>query len=232
MIFLLVISLIGSSYRNNPFNYPHYTIEFDISGKKQPSYEDYIDEWIIDLYDCRKEIITDKFNETFEEWKQKSEQKLKHCILWRTRKREKLEALENEINQDSYDMFEFVFTRTQTRYHQRNYQKYPYTVKITDKILACSLRDLFEIDDELEEIEYKTTRKKWQSLNQRKLMTKELKEKIKVRDNYTCQICGKYMPDEVGLHIDHIIPIKKGGKSVESNLQVLCDKCNLSKGKK
>ena len=50
-----------------------------------------------------------------------------------------------------------------------------------------------------------------------------------IRDNYTCQICGKYMPDGVGLHIDHIIPVSKGGKSVESNLQVLCSKCNGSK---
>ena len=51
-----------------------------------------------------------------------------------------------------------------------------------------------------------------------------------MRDNFTCRNCGKYMPDEVGLHIDHIVAIKNGGKTVESNLQVLCDKCNLSKG--
>ncbi|MBR3025209.1 MAG: HNH endonuclease [Oscillospiraceae bacterium] len=53
-----------------------------------------------------------------------------------------------------------------------------------------------------------------------------------MRDNYTCKKCGKYMPDEVGLQIDHIIPIKKGGKSIESNLQVLCDKCNSKKSTK
>ena len=49
---------------------------------------------------------------------------------------------------------------------------------------------------------------------------------------YTCQMCGKYMPDEVGLHVDHIVSISKGGKTVPSNLQVLCSKCNGSKSNK
>ena len=49
------------------------------------------------------------------------------------------------------------------------------------------------------------------------------------RDNYTCQICGKFMPDGVGLQIDHIVPVAKGGKTIPSNLQVLCSKCNASK---
>ena len=40
------------------------------------------------------------------------------------------------------------------------------------------------------------------------------------------------MPDEVGLQIDHIIPIAKGGKTVVSNLRVLCSKCNASKSDK
>lgn len=52
------------------------------------------------------------------------------------------------------------------------------------------------------------------------------------RDNYTCQNCGKYMPDRVGLQIDHIVPVARGGKTVESNLQVLCSRCNGSKGAK
>lgn len=67
---------------------------------------------------------------------------------------------------------------------------------------------------------------------ERSKMTKALREKIKKRDNYTCQCCGKYMPDEVGLHIDHIIPVSKGGKTEEDNLQVLCSKCNLRKSNK
>ena len=49
------------------------------------------------------------------------------------------------------------------------------------------------------------------------------------RDNYTCQICGATVEAGATLHIDHIIPISKGGTNDESNLQVLCDRCNLAK---
>ena len=72
----------------------------------------------------------------------------------------------------------------------------------------------------------------YESKNQRKLMTKELRRQIMIRDDYTCQICGKYMPDEVGLQIDHIIPVSKGGKTIPSNLQTLCSKCNGKKANK
>ena len=89
---------------------------------------------------------------------------------------------------------------------------------------------LLSIDARLFDINYETTRRKYNAKNQRQLLTKDLRRFIINRDNYTCQICGKYMPDEVGLHVDHIQSIKKGGKTVPSNLQVTCDKCNLRKG--
>ena len=81
----------------------------------------------------------------------------------------------------------------------------------------------------LRDIGFQCTLNEYHSKNQRKLMTKELRKRIMIRDNYTCQMCGKYMPDEVGLHIDHIVPVSKGGKTIESNLQVLCSKCNVRK---
>lgn len=69
---------------------------------------------------------------------------------------------------------------------------------------------------------------------QRALMTSKLREKIKQRDNYTCQKCGLSINDERNLllEIDHIIPISKGGMSTEKNLQTLCWKCNRTKGAK
>ena len=69
---------------------------------------------------------------------------------------------------------------------------------------------------------------------QRSLMTKELRERILKRDNYKCQLCGLSRKQEphLLLEVDHIIPISKGGKTVESNLQTLCWACNRSKGNK
>jgi len=69
---------------------------------------------------------------------------------------------------------------------------------------------------------------------QRALMTSNLREQIKVRDNYTCQKCSLSINDEKNLllEIDHVIPLSKGGITSKDNLQTLCWKCNRSKGSK
>lgn len=65
-------------------------------------------------------------------------------------------------------------------------------------------------------------------------MTSALKRKILNRDNYTCQKCGNSIRKEPNLllEIDHIKPLSKGGVTTEENLQVLCWRCNRSKGNK
>lgn len=72
------------------------------------------------------------------------------------------------------------------------------------------------------------------SKEQRALMTKKLREQIKVRDNYTCCTCGNstHVEPNLLLEIDHIIPVAKGGFTKEDNLQTLCWKCNRSKSDK
>ena len=69
---------------------------------------------------------------------------------------------------------------------------------------------------------------------QRALMTSKLREHIKTRDNFTCCICGNSVLAEPNLllEIDHIIPVSKGGCTVEDNLQTLCWKCNRAKSNK
>lgn len=45
---------------------------------------------------------------------------------------------------------------------------------------------------------------------------------------------GKSPSSDIGtkLHVDHIKPFSKGGKTVLENLQTLCFDCNLGKGNK
>ena len=73
-----------------------------------------------------------------------------------------------------------------------------------------------------------------QTKEQRALMTTKLRASIKKRDHYTCCHCGNstYKEPNLLLEVDHIIPISKGGLTLEENLQTLCWKCNRSKGAK
>ena len=67
---------------------------------------------------------------------------------------------------------------------------------------------------------------------ERKIMNDDIRFNVLKRDNYTCQICGATSKDGAKLHVDHIIPVSKGGKTIMSNLQTLCERCNLGKSNK
>jgi len=56
-----------------------------------------------------------------------------------------------------------------------------------------------------------------------------IRHEVFKRDNYTCVECGAKKEDGATLHVDHIIPISKGGTDELSNLQTLCSECNLNK---
>ena len=70
------------------------------------------------------------------------------------------------------------------------------------------------------------------SAEQRRLMTPSLRYKVLQRDNFRCVLCGASASDGVVLHVDHIYPVSKGGKTELSNLRTLCETCNLGKGDK
>ena len=56
-----------------------------------------------------------------------------------------------------------------------------------------------------------------------------LRHEVFKRDNYTCVECGASKEDGATLHVDHKIPVSKGGTDELSNLQTLCSDCNLNK---
>ena len=53
-----------------------------------------------------------------------------------------------------------------------------------------------------------------------------VRRRVLERDEYRCQDCGS----TERLHVDHIIPVSRGGPNHVANLRVLCRSCNLSKG--
>ncbi|MBI2513480.1 MAG: HNH endonuclease [Opitutae bacterium] len=54
--------------------------------------------------------------------------------------------------------------------------------------------------------------KEWQSI----------KRQVRTRDGGRCSICGS----TTLLHVDHIVPLSKGGSNSTSNLQTLCKRCH------
>lgn len=222
LVVFAIVYLIARILRN-PFQYPYFTERFDVSGRRNVHIEDLVDEWLCEPGDWEMAL---EHHRSVEAWKIRESAKAEKSFrpLVKRRRRQLAEAMDDGCE------FRFVTMRNQTRYRQRNYQKTSYVVSIPDMELAVDLDWLTNRRSALAGIGFETTLRKYHVKNQRSLITPELRREIAARDNYTCQICDKYMPDGVGLHIDHIVPVSRGGKTVPSNLQVLCSKCNGSKG--
>ncbi|MBM6675717.1 HNH endonuclease [Olsenella uli] len=221
LVALAVLIFVAYRILRNPFRYPNYTHTFDVSRKRNVDIADYVDRFLCNRANWQEV----KWHATqIERWKTEQEQYLQTCALKGRRTRQYREALDDER------AFRFITVRDQTRYRQRNYVKTSYKVSVADSELDVSWGWLVDRHERLARIGFEATLKEYHSKSQRKLMTKALRKQIMERDHYTCQICGKYMPDEVGLQIDHIIPVAKGGKTVPSNLRVLCNRCNGRKG--
>lgn len=54
------------------------------------------------------------------------------------------------------------------------------------------------------------------------------KNKILREQKYKCVYCGKDLKTNEK-HLDHIVPIAKGGAEIQENMQYLCRECNIKK---
>lgn len=61
-------------------------------------------------------------------------------------------------------------------------------------------------------------------------VTRAMRYEVLRRDGFRCVKCGRGREDGVKLHVDHIKPVSRGGKSEMDNLQTLCEDCNCGKG--
>ncbi|PWT28412.1 HNH endonuclease [Butyrivibrio fibrisolvens] len=87
---------------------------------------------------------------------------------------------------------------------------------------------IYSLIDEIQ----KDNKRKDSTAYQRSLMTPTLRYNILKRDGFKCLLCGRSAEDGIKLHVDHIIPVSKGGKTIYSNLRTLCNECNQGKSDK
>ena len=83
--------------------------------------------------------------------------------------------------------------------------------------------------DALSETLERKIRWAWPEGGERTLMTAQLRQRIKERDNYTCQNpgCGNSIMREriLILEVVHKVPLSEGGNNEPDNLQTLCWRC-------
>lgn len=63
----------------------------------------------------------------------------------------------------------------------------------------------------------------------RQPISKRVRFEVFKRDGFSCQYCGRGVPD-VTLEVDHIIPVADGGENHQDNLITSCFDCNRGKG--
>ena len=62
-------------------------------------------------------------------------------------------------------------------------------------------------------------------------LSKDVAYKLLMLQHSKCAICKKNLK-KTGFHLDHVVPLARGGKNIDANIQLTCPKCNTSKGSK
>ena len=213
VVICLICVLIRKALRS-PFRYPYYSHTFDITGKRNPKLEELVDQYLLERFE-----LIEKCHERTREWKRSCRVKIDESICKKLREKQYLRALDDE------NAFCFKVVRTRTRYKQKNEEKSSDKAEPVFDTFHCGFKWLETRKRQLEGEDFVASLSDYQNRRQRIMLKKALKSSIVIRDHYTCRACGKYMPDCVGLRIDHIRPISEGGLTTSSNLQVLCSEC-------
>lgn len=78
--------------------------------------------------------------------------------------------------------------------------------------------------------QYKATRRTWEQLNPDSVGVDSHEWRRLVRRyRHLCAYCGG---NEDGIHMDHVIPLSRGGRHAIGNVLPACQRCNLTKGAK
>ena len=78
--------------------------------------------------------------------------------------------------------------------------------------------------------QYKAARRAWEQLNPDSvgIASKDWRQLVR-HYRHRCAYCGG---NQDGIHMDHVIPLSRGGRHAIGNVLPACQGCNLSKGAK
>lgn len=149
---------------------------------------------------------------------------------------------DEELLKELQRIWEIVLLKENRRPYQTDLRKYgskftkdPYVRRFGSWLKACQyLLDWEEGQLKLKEVrKAPTVNKPTKDIIMSRSIPLKIRMQVLKRDNFKCVLCGKSPAIHHGviLHIDHIIPFSKGGRSEIDNLQTLCQDCNLGKGK-
>ena len=110
--------------------------------------------------------------------------------------------------------------------------------KILGRVLRCSARKAATIREKFvahglmrteNGVLFLTIIDRWRAKQGREPISRDLRTEILERDSWTCVYCGT---KDCEFHIDHVIPVSRGGTNDPENLAAACKSCNLSKSDK
>lgn len=197
-----------------------------------------------DHYDCSQfcdEILLDELHPLQETLKKIKENRAKYCEY-----SQKVERLKSKITPEEVEKFNIPYEK------YCEIEKSLFTGKRLKPILDGEITCIIEYTspagrnhyskkhtysyvyaiqrlDELQEMLKRKESQEFKRKMERSKMSLKLRMAVLERDGRRCQICGARQEDGATLHVDHIIPVARGGKTEMGNLRTLCDMCNQGK---
>ena len=97
---IIVIVIIRINLNMNPFVYPAIKLSIDISGRKNPTYSEYIDQWVIDNHN---KDFSDMSENIINDWEEKCELIIKSSSWGVGKKREYFREMKKKVNDEMYE---------------------------------------------------------------------------------------------------------------------------------
>ena len=88
---IILVSTLLYIILKSPFSYPYFVYKFDVSGKRGPQIEDFLDEFLI----ANGFAYIQSHQKKIDKWKQDSQRQINQSILKKYRQRQYVQALGN-----------------------------------------------------------------------------------------------------------------------------------------